>query len=236
MASAGAVIAATFMGLCVYALVRARAALAETRRIRALTAAATPTLIRDAPTSGAVIFSGRVAGAGGAVVRAPFTGEEVLWARAVAQSNVGAVINEWVVNVDAIVLDDRSGRVASVELGGADVRLPTQSVTSSDAERRIADFFESIGRSPGSGEFYYQAVLRPDDTRSVLATIPTARGGYRDSAAALTLSSRAGELVIFDEATESADPALRQRYIGAAIFGIVFFGALTAILAMIELG
>lgn len=235
MAGMGALVSLTFAGLCVYALVRARAALAEARRIGELTAAATQTRIRDVPAEGRVILSGRVAGAGGAVVQAPFSGEPALWARAVAQSNVGAVIDEWVVNVDSIVLDDGSGRVANVELGGANVRLETHSATGSETQRRIADFFESIGRAPGSGEFHYEAVLRPGETVSVLGTIPSAGGGYRDNAAAVALSSRAGELIVYDEARESADPALRQRYIRMATFGILFFGAITLLLTLVEL-
>src|SRR5262245_13195242 len=80
-----AMVTATFAGMCVYALTRARRALAESVRVRGLLDEARVSRIRDAAPGTRVVVTGRVSGAGGATVTAPFTGRSAVWACAKAQ-------------------------------------------------------------------------------------------------------------------------------------------------------
>jgi hypothetical protein len=227
----------TFLGMCIYARVKATRSLAEDLRVRSLVDAAQLTTVRDAPLEGSILLSGRVSGAASALVTAPFSGDDVLWARAAARSNVGSLIDEWIRSVDEIVLDDGSGRVASLRLAGAAVRLDEVNVSGAGSEttQRIAAFLASTGRPPSTSsrhvaEFYYEAALRPGDTISILATVATGAGeAYRASGGALTLTNEAGELLLFDGDKDAGAPALHRGYIRAANFGIAFFGLATLI-------
>jgi hypothetical protein len=226
-----ALVTATFAGMCVYALVRARRALAESLRVRRLLGDARVSRVGDLAPGARAIVAGRVSGAGGATVSAPFTGRSVLWARAKAQTNVGATIAEWGVAVDELLIEDDAGGVASVPLGRATVRLPEASVTGTDARARIGAFFESIRRSPTAGELYYEAALLPGDAVSVFGLVASPDESYRAPANVRHLVPADGELIVFDDVREDGEPELRRRYMRAAVLGIVFFGLLTLGLA-----
>jgi hypothetical protein len=229
----------TFLGLCVYGRSRAHVALTEALRLRKLVYAAKATSIRDAPPEGSIVITGVATGADGAVVRAPFTSADVLWARASVREGV-AVVEEFVRAVDAIEIDDGSGCVATVHLAGATVRITEQSLSgvSSERNREIAAFVASSrlptstprsARSPS--EFYSEAALRPGDRISVLATRAPADGaGYRESAASISLTSAAGGLLLlFDGAIESGAPKRHHDQIRVANVGIALFGFASAV-------
>lgn len=191
----------TFFALCVYAIVVNRSSLVEDERVRRTLASAPEMKIAQA--DGEVILTGRAAAKDGSTVTAPFSGGDALWARARVQTNIGQVVNERIVSVDAMVLDDGSGR-AIVAMKDATVRLESESVK---APQGVT----------GEAEFTYESVLRPGDTISVLGT-PTRTGSYRDN----TIDVSA--ITIFDRDREEKQPEQRRRAIGCATFGALCFG------------
>ena len=223
----------TFFGMCVYFRVRARRALAEDMRVLARIVEAAQTTVRDAP-EGPIVITGRVTGKDGAVVTATLSGDQVLWARASARSNIGQVIKAWVHAVDALALDDGSGRIANVRLAGATMKLPDESIRDASARcpecgRKRAD------PSDYTVHFHYESALRAGDTVSVLGTATATGSTYRESAAALPLSADAGELIVFDPDREPGASAQDRRQMGCATLGIGIFGFAMAITAIVML-
>lgn len=222
-----ALITAMFCGMCIYALVRARRALAEALRVRGLMNEAPRTKIREATPERLAFLTGRIRGADDATVRAPFSGEPVVWARAHARTNVGAEIDSWLVCAEEAVLDDGSGAVAILPLQRATVRVPDDVVADS---AQVTAYFNEIGRSPGSGEFYGQSVIRPGAEICVVGMVAPSTAAYRQAQGTIRLEPHQGELIVFDEDRENAEPELRRRYIHGSIFGIVVFALLTLLL------
>jgi hypothetical protein len=208
--------------MCVYARVRSRKALAEDLRIERLTRESSVTTIRDAPARGRILVRGKVRGAGGARVTAPFTGDDALWARAVLQTNVGGVIKEWIESVEELLVDDDSGRTARVRVRGAMMRFDTQSVSGGAYSDNIASYLASHGFTPSTqtAAFEYQALLVPGDFVNVLATVVERDADYRSNADTLSLSADDGELIVFNPSTESGEAEKHRRYIGCAGYGI----------------
>jgi hypothetical protein len=213
----------SFLGWSIYGLVHSRRRLAEAQRVAHELSVARWTSIRDAPASGRVVISGTASAAEGAHVSAPFSGGDALWARAWLQTNVGDVVQEWVERVDTIVIDDRSGRVAKVDLDAVRVRLAEHGVSGGDDRERIAAYLTNQGRARGeSGNFAYESVLRPSDVVSVMGSVAAADVGYRQSDDALRFSGE-DEILVFDSALEPSAPDTAWGLVGCAIFGIVLF-------------
>src|SRR5690349_3292490 len=96
----------SFLAMCIYALGRARSARAEALRVQRILEEVAPTRIADAKAASKIHITGRVAGKDGAVVTAPFTGGDAVWARASLHTNVGQIVKEWIESVDTLVIDD----------------------------------------------------------------------------------------------------------------------------------
>lgn len=219
----------TFLGWSIYGLVHAKRSLAEAERVRARMDDAVWTRIHDAPATGRIVVSGEAGSSGAALVEAPFTGGDALWARARLQTNVGSVVREWTESVDEIVIDDGSGRVARVSASDVRVRLPERSVGAGNSER-IARYLTRQGWTDNSesSQFEYESVLRPGDTVSVMGRVAAPNAGYRDSDGALRFAT-SDEILLFDSAAEPSAPAEARRKVGCAIFGIVVFALAIAV-------
>ncbi|MFS8067529.1 MAG: hypothetical protein ACMG6S_14295, partial [Byssovorax sp.] len=161
-------ILASFLGMCIYALGRARLGRAEALRVQQILEETAPTRIADAPAAGRIHVTGRVTGKGGAVVTAPFTGGDAVWARASLRTNIGQVVKEWIESVDTVVIDDGSGRVVHVRPGGANLRLPRVNLGGAGHEDRIKAYLHEHGWTQGEDTTYfeYESALRPGETIS----------------------------------------------------------------------
>ncbi|MBI5536999.1 MAG: hypothetical protein HY898_30035 [Deltaproteobacteria bacterium] len=228
-------ILATFLGMCVYALFRARKTQADAMQFQTLLGEVRLTRIADTPADGRVHLSGRVTGKGGATVSAPFTGDDAVWARATLQSNIGQVAKEWIESVATIVVDDGSGKVVHLQPLEAKVRLPEVCVSGAGHADRIAAYLAAQEWKPGPDTTYfeYESALRPGDTISVLGTVRGRGAAYRESAATLELSAEDGELVIFDADEEKKLPEASRRNAGCAMYGIAFFAIAMIVTAIL---
>jgi hypothetical protein len=216
----------SFLGWSSYGWVRARRALARARQIREQLGETARTSIRDAPVSGRIVISGRARSAADALVTAPFSGGEALWARAWLQTNVGGVIREWVEEVDEIVIDDGSGRIARVEPSKLAIRLAERSVGDAENAERIGRYLANWGSSRSG--FPYESVLRPDEHVSVMGSVAPSQAGYRESDDALRFSND-DEILMFDSMLEPGATERAQRLAGCALFGVVAFAIATAV-------
>ncbi len=229
---------ASFLCISIWGLLRARRAVTEDRRVQALVIDAATTTIADAPSKGLIQITGRVGiEGGGDPVTAPFTGDEVAWARAQIDNGSGGVLAGWTVSVDHITIDDDSGRLAKVALRGATMRFSQQSVSDDQGARYVVAYLDKQGyqRPTHNSGFTTQAVIRPGDTVSVIATAHEAEAGYREGAsAAISLSVDDGEVLVFNPDEEAKRPGNDQFYLGCATFGIIAFGVTTLILVLLR--
>lgn len=225
----------SFLGMCVYALGRARLGRAEALRVQQILEEIAPTRIADAPAAGKIHVTGRVTGKGGAVVTAPFTGGDAVWARASLHTNIGQVVKEWIESVDTLVIDDGTGRVVHVRPRGANLRLPRVNLGGAGHEERIAAYLDGRGWKKGEDDthFEYESALRPGETISAIGTARAPEGAYRESGAAISLSADDGELLLFDADEEMKNPEQQRSNAGCATFGIVFFALAMLVTAYI---
>lgn len=229
----------TFLGMSVHFLVGARRGLAEALRVQKIVSETTTTRVADAPTAGRIHITGRATGLGGEVVRAPFTGVDALWAHVSVRSNIGQISEEWTVAVDELEIDDGSGRLARVRLEGATVRVPDVSVQGEGHDARIAAYLREQGRASDDGEssgFAYQATLVPGQVLSVIGAAQPREGAYRESGAALSISADAGELLLFDPASERARLEAERGMAGCSTFGIVVLTVAMIVTALLAYG
>ncbi len=190
------------------------------------------TRISDAGPGARVVIAGRVVDGGGQSITAPFSGDAAVWARARAQSNVGTEIDSWVRRVEEITIDDGSGCTARVPLDGAVVKLDGGPFTDS---KKVSEYFDRIERSPGSGEFHYEAVLRVGDSVSVLGTV-AAVDTYRTNAKLVTLHAGDDDLALFDRSTQAWKPEGSRYLLRLAWFGVALFAAITVLFAALAYG
>jgi hypothetical protein len=226
----------SLFGWSIYGLVRARRSHAEALRIARRMSEARRTSIQDAPETCLVIITGKASSAAPDLVTPPFSGGDALWARAWLQTDVGDLITEWIRQVDEIMVDDGSGRIARVDLGSVRVRLPGQEVAGSENAERIERYLAYVGHRRGkSTGFEYESVLRPNDTVSVMGRVGLPKGGYRTGSNVLRFS-QGEEVLLFDAGEEPRAREISGRLMGCAVFGIVFsaLAALITLLTMLE--
>lgn len=224
----------SFLGMCVYALGRARSARAEALRVQRILEEVAPARIADAKMAGRIHITGRVAGKDGAVVTAPFTGGDAVWARASLHTNVGQIVKEWIESVDTLVIDDGSGRVAHVRPRGANLRLPRVNLGGAGHGERIAAYLDGRGWDRGDDTYFAcESALRPGETISAIGTARASEGAYRENGATVSLSADEGELLLFDADEEMKNPEQQRSNAGCATFGIIFFALAMVITAFL---
>jgi hypothetical protein len=172
------------VGACGFAfslwgLARARAVKRENDAALQRSLDAPSTTAAMAKPGALVTLRGRVRGRGGATVVAPLSGRDVLWARS-AFDNGTMETYAWVESVDEIEVDDGSGTVAIVPLGGATVRVgkrgdvdPTR-VWAAIATRYPSDGTTSHGTHSGS-----ERTLMVDDDVELVGSVAEDEEGYR---------------------------------------------------------
>jgi len=218
------VCAASAVGYSVYGLVRARRSgkASEAAWERQLASPRMP--IAEAPAGDSVCIRGRVTPSTGDPILTPFSGQPALWVKSSFQNNIGQSRDEWVEHVDAVDIDDGSGKIATVPLAGAVVRAVENQVEGNGP--RVQGV--TATRNPGRSVWPYESLILPGDAIEVTGPTLEDDGEYR-SEPRLRFSDSQGAVQIARIGDEGKMAADAKRNAGCATFALVVSSVVFAI-------